>query len=542
MNILSASYRYLDEIMRENCGVKAIITDDETLTTISLAMTRTELFYQDVIDTKELKEIINKPVNPIVSSLKCICILRPTRENIETLSTELSTAPHYSRYSLYFTNTIYESQIGQLAKFDKFHLVDHVEEVYLDYYPLNHKLFSLNYASVSELRMNPSADLFISRLTDSVFAVLCALQLRPAVRYSRQSNLCQTFGRSIAERISKSNFDEKNEPSLLLILDRMSDPLTPLLHPWFYSGAVHELFGLKNNLVSIPSRNEPIVFDERHDTFIRDYGCSFLADVGPAVAQRTSEAKRLNQSAKQQIRTPEQIADVVHAASQFQEQFRMVGNHLAIVDAINAQVSSSSLIRIGELEQAMATSDDPQGHLQEILKLGEDSTKDEMIRLLLIYALRYQGRAVEQINTLYETFPSCTPMMEAIIKIAGNEKRGPDDVFGSRKKLAQFFTDIKALCVEQSQVLDQHKPLLSSILDRIKKSQLSTDAYPYIGAKKGDGFRPRRVVVFYIGGATYYEMRVASQCTDLDVVVGGTTVHSTNSFIKNEVQPFCKAT
>ncbi|OHS99075.1 Vacuolar protein sorting-associated protein 45 [Tritrichomonas foetus] len=539
MNILTSSYRYLEDILNENCGVKALITDAETLTTISLSMTRTELFSHSVIDTEELSEVCGRPVNTIVSALKCVCILRPSRENIELLSTEISSSPHFSRYSLYFTNTLFEPQIRQLARFDKFGLIDHVEEVFLDYYPLNHRLFSLNYPSIADLRVNQSADLLLTRITDGVFASLCSLQLRPVVRYDSNSPLCKLFAKSISDRISGSNYEAPGEQSLLLILDRMSDPLAALLHPWFYSGAIHDLFGLRNNLVTIPSKNEPIVFDERHDTFIQEYGCRFLADVGPAVAQKMADAKRLNESAKKQIQTPDQIADVVNAATKFQEQFSVIGNHVALVEAITAQVNSSSLIKIGEIEQAMATSDDFQGHFNEIMKLGQEITsRDEMLRLLMIYALRYENRANEQLNSLKEAFPSCEPLMDAIIKIAGNEKRGPDDVFGSRRKLTQLFTDIRALCVEQSQVLDQYKCLLASIIDRIKKGQLSVENYPYMGTKKSDSFRPRRVVVFYMGGTTYYEMRTAAQANDIDVIVGGTAVHNAASFIRSEVQPF----
>jgi hypothetical protein len=50
--------------------------------------------------------------------------------------------------------------------------------------------------------------------------------------------------------------------------------------------------------------------------------------------------------------------------------------------------------------------------------------------------------------------------------------------------------------------------------------------------------RVRRLVVFYVGGATYTEMRTAGEVTDIEVIIGGTTVHNTTSFIRFEVEPF----
>lgn len=553
MNIQIAASHYLEDILNENCGVKALITDAETLTTISLAMTRTELFSHDVIATEELSELCEKPVNPVVSALKSVCILRPSRENFALLAKELSSNPHFTRYSLYFTNTLMDIEIRNLAQNDKFGLIDHVEEVYLDFYPLNQRLFSLNYPSVTELRQSLSADLLLTRIVDMVFSSLSALQMRPIVRYQGNSPICKIFAKSMAERISKSNFSPQyGEQSLLLVLDRMEDPLAALLHPWFYSGALHDLFGIKNNLVIIPSSHEPVVFDERHDSFIQKYATAFLADVGPAVAQQMSDAKRLNQSAKQQIKTPDQIATVVNAASQFKERFAVAENHVRLFEAINAMVNSSSLIHIGEIEQSLAVNDDANAHLDEIMKTCQVNqvSLDEVVRLLMIYALRYEGRAQEQINLLKEKFPSCAPLMDAIVNIAGNGKRAPigseDDIFvGNRRKFTNFLTDIKALCLdEQSQVLDQYKCLLSSIIDRLKKGQLSTDMYPFVGSvgmpNASETFRPNKVLVFYIGGTTYYEMRAAVQAADIDVIVGGTTVHNASSFIRNEIKPFCK--
>jgi len=47
-------------------------------------------------------------------------------------------------------------------------------------------------------------------------------------------------------------FKQPDSPPLLLILDRRNDPVTPLLNQWTYQAMIHELIGIKNNLVSSP--------------------------------------------------------------------------------------------------------------------------------------------------------------------------------------------------------------------------------------------------------------------------------------------------
>ena len=537
--MLDASFKYFRDILNENCGVKALVTDEQTLTVMSMAMTRTELFSNEVISTVEIRELCRKPVNHITSSLKSVVILRPTEENVELLSNELAGAPHFARYSVYFTNTVQERQIRQLAKFDKFGLVDRVEEVYLDLCPLKNPMFSLNLPSLCELRSDPLA-LFISRITDGIFAALCSLQLRPCIRYGANSRICATIAKCVADRTTMVGYTQPTDNACLLVIDRTSDPIAALLHPWFYIGAIHDLFGIRNNVVAVPGRQDHLVIDERHDTFLQQYQCCFLADVGPAVADGMGQAKELNEEAKQTIRTPDQIADVVNAATQFQEQFSLVGNHVSFTSAINDRVTDHHLIVVGELEQGLATNDDPTRQCQEILRLSEDPNipHEAIIRLLLLFALRYEKRAEEQMNKLMEAFPREIELMKAVVEQFGSEKRTQDNILAEKGTLTQFFTDIRALCDAQPKLLDQYKCLLTSIIDRVKKGKLSPDQYPFVTTRRNEATKPRMLIVFYVGGVTYTEMRAAHEATDIDVIVGGTFVHNADSFIKNEVEAF----
>ncbi|KAH0787048.1 Sec1 family protein [Histomonas meleagridis] len=335
-------------------------------------------------------------------------------------------------------------------------------------------------------------------------------------------------------------FENISDDTVLLILDRVSDPISALIHPWFYVGAAHELFGIHNNLISIPDKT--IVLNERHDTFLKEYGCRFLGEVGPAVADRLREAKRLNDSTKKPIQTAEQIAEFVRTASQLQEQFHIAENHVSLTSAINTKVTDENLISVGELEQSFAVSDDPVIHCREILNLHENNNipKHEIMKLLLLFALRYEGRAVEQFQQLKEIFPEYVGIMSSITQVAGASKRGADDILAGRNRLTQLFSDIRALYTSNSKFLDQFKCQLTSIIDRVKKGQLSAEQYPFIDGKRAEFLKPKRLIVFYVGGATYYELRAAKEATEIDVVVGGTFVHNSSSFIQYELQPFTK--
>ena len=67
-----------------------------------------------------------------------------------------------------------------------------------------------------------------------------------------------------SERVLFDFGNRRGGVPLLLIIDRRSDPVTPLLMQWTYQAMVHELIGIKNNRVimdnvsAISKKNLPV--------------------------------------------------------------------------------------------------------------------------------------------------------------------------------------------------------------------------------------------------------------------------------------------
>lgn len=79
------------------------------------------------------------------------------------------------------------------------------------------------------------------------------------------------------EEESLFDFRGSQLPPLLLIIDRRSDPVTPLLTQWTYQAMVHELLGIHNgrvNLTMVPDirpelkASHRVSFSSREQTHI----------------------------------------------------------------------------------------------------------------------------------------------------------------------------------------------------------------------------------------------------------------------------------
>ena len=72
----------------------------------------------------------------------------------------------------------------------------------------------------------------------------------------------------------------------LIIMDRKSDPVTPLLMQWLYLGMVHEFMPIWNNRVKVNNEDE-FVLNAQTDAFLMEHKWDNFGDLYTAVKQQT---------------------------------------------------------------------------------------------------------------------------------------------------------------------------------------------------------------------------------------------------------------
>jgi vacuolar protein sorting-associated protein 45 len=82
--------------------------------------------------------------------LKCLCLIRPTKQNVMNLIRELKN-PKYGTYYLYFTNCIEKMDVKSLAENDEQEVIREVQEFFADYIAVNQHVFSINIPKCGEV-------------------------------------------------------------------------------------------------------------------------------------------------------------------------------------------------------------------------------------------------------------------------------------------------------------------------------------------------------------------------------------------------------
>lgn len=547
MNIQVAAFRYLKHIFSESAvGVKALLLDSDTLEYISVAMSKTELYTYEVVLIEQLAQRVHKPADPQVASLTCYILVRPTQENIDLICTELS-KPSFAKYALFFTNSVNDAMIHQLASHDSRSLIENCQEVYLDFSALGTRLFSLNIQDISNLRKNTSLLDYSERIIEGLYSSICSLSLKPIIRYDKTSELTGIIANGLSQLVADNNSlfsNPRDDNALVLILDRRNDPVTPLLHFLYYLPTLHDLFKIQNNIITI-GRSSYII-DERNDPETEKIDTMYLEDAGHAINNRFKMIKQVDEQIKDTsvVSMNEKALKVLQGANDM----TYAQTHLELFDQILTKTREESLTDIASFEQIIATVNDAKDQCQQFCEMINSPicTKKNALRLALIYALHYEKSKPEMVGQVISALETQGPWLNqemkyarTLVNIAGQDKRS-GDIFSNRSIMAKFKKGIKNALDNRSQY-EYYRPQLEEVLKSVKERKLDLNQYPY--AKDSKRGEPQKVIIFYIGGATYMEHVIATQMSGANnsgyqFIVGGTTIHNADTFLQFEVEPF----
>lgn len=548
MNVIKAVKLYVEKMTNESGpGMKIILLDKETTSIISMAFSQSDMLQREVYLFERLD---SGRSNERLKHLKCIVFVRPTKQNIALLADELRN-PKYGSYYIYFSNIIPRTDIKILAECDEGESVREVKEIYADYLCVNPNLFSFNIpTSLNRLNWQPEA---LIRSVQGLTSVLLSLKMNPVIRYRAGSNPAQTLAKQIFEQTTKESslfdfrtYENGTPPPLLLILDRMDDPVTPLLHQWTYQAMVHELLNIKNNRVDlsgipqIPKDFKEVVLSGDQDEF---YAKNMYANYGEIGSTIKSLMEEFQKKAKDQKKV-ESISDMknfIETYPQFKKMSGTVTKHLCVMGELSNLCTKRSLFELSELEQEVACKAEHSAQLQRIKKIIADDriAIDDALKLVALYALRYERHANCDTSGLLQIIKNRggrASLVPSLIEYAGQHARQGElfnlvRITDAVKLTRNLIKGLKGV----ENVFTQHTCLLKETLEDIFKGRDVDPLYPAINSELVPFRRPpQEVVVFIVGGATYEEALSVHHLnnTGYKVILGGTTIHNSSSFLQ----------
>ena len=162
--------------------------------------------------------------------------------------------PRYGSYYVYFTNRVPRADLKMLAESDINEVVQDIKEVPSDYMALEAHVYSLSIKTpIRNLQWDRVP---FQKTLDSLKSLLLSLRsLRPNVVYIKNSKLCEELATTLFQQMyadvnvpkdqewaairgSKNGQRKQPDSATLIIMDRRTDPVTPLLNQWTYQVGV----------------------------------------------------------------------------------------------------------------------------------------------------------------------------------------------------------------------------------------------------------------------------------------------------------------
>lgn len=572
-----------------------LVVDQESLRIISSAFGMYKLMENRVY----LVENLVKKRAPYRNSAP-IYFLSPTEESVKCLITDWTPTkdrkePLYAdSVFLYFTKALPDTLFYKIKECKP--LVKRLKvlgEVNLDFIVKQSRAFHLDMKSPDYFAQLFKGAANASRvehaIADSLVTVCASLNEYPHIRYKVTSRLglsiTRLFNKKIKEFISKNrNWWYHGDPqhtekgrSTLLILSRIDDCLSPLIHEFTYQAMVNDLLKLDDDKITFKSPNpdseanelieKDALLNESDELWIELRGMH-IADViqvlsgrirdivtsntGVALKTKGSDAKSLSLN---------QMAKALKALPEYREVMSKLAQHMHISHKCMDIFKQQNLLDLSVLEQTLATGKNDEGRSPRLSELIEDvltrlqNTPDSVdrFRLLAILLVSQNGMKPTDQSRLLTTANLGPAESEALgnlnaigIPLVQPLTANRRAVMGGGDKLIQRETVADSGSEYNT---SRYSCALKNTLKNINDGRLSFEEYPSLfpmpdegmmiggrgnmassgvgSVRRNDGSRFRRnfgpttkkfdgsrQIVFMIGGACYSELRAVQELMD----------------------------
>jgi len=501
-----------------------------------------------------------------MEQMRAVCILRPTRENVALLRRELRVrGPRYAEYHLYFTNTVSDMALQELAEADGGEAIAGVHELYGDFIAADPRVFvapcERNWACLVPPAWQPAgAQAAEDRAVSALASVVLSMKRKPLVRYQSNSEHC----RRVAEGLHSLAYREEGElfdfgargaesPPVVLVVDRLDDPVTPLLSQWTYHAMMHELLGVEDGAVDlraagvVTKEHDRVVFSRRQDPFFAAHQHADFGSLGEAVRRLMEDLARATPKTSEGMGIAE-MKKVLEDFPEYRSQKLATVKHVECLNAMSAMIQERDLMSQGALEYGIAAAGGAlQGHAQQVADVvaGARASELDKLRLLLLLALRYEPDGAAAVSRLASQLEAgagtregrgASRVVEMLLRLAGRDRR-LGDLFRNKSVMGSLQSTLSQM--GGTEWYRTHRPLLYHTLRDLAGGKLSAQGYPFAGGaafgSAAGGTAPRDVVAFVVGGCTLSEGQACAQLSrevpGCRFYLGGTALLNARGFV-----------